>query len=88
MAPELHLRPDRLHDHARSASGLAEELHAALRGVPAGFDIERLHGVVATAASDLAELSAALRGAAAAGEATDAELAATLTRLRDALEPR
>lgn len=88
MPPDLHLRPDRLHDHARTASGLAEELHAALRGAPVGFDAERLHGVVEAAASQLSELSAVLGGAAAAGEATDAELSATLTRLRDALEPR
>jgi hypothetical protein len=88
MPPEMHLRPDRLHDHARTASGLAEELHAALRGAPAGLDAERLQGVVEASASELAELSAALRGAAAAGSAADAELSATLTRLRDALERR
>jgi hypothetical protein len=88
MPPELHLRPDRLHDHARTASGLAEDLHAALRGAPVGFDADRLLGVVEAAASELAELSAALRGAAAAGSAADAELSATLTRLRDALERR
>lgn len=88
MPPELHLRPDRLHDHGRSASGLAEELHAALRGAPAGFDAERLRDVVEAAASELAELSATLHGAAAAGSAVDAEMSATLIRLRDALEPR
>ena len=88
MPPDLHLRPDRLHDHARTASGLAEELHAALRGTPVGFDAERLHGVVEAAASQLAELSAVLGCAAAAGEAADAEVSATLARLRDALEPR
>jgi hypothetical protein len=88
MPPELHLRPDRLHDHALSASGLAEELQAALRGAPVGFEAERLQGVVEAAASELADLSAALRGAAAAGSAADAELSATLTRLRAALERR
>lgn len=88
MPPELHLRPDRLHDHARSASGLAEELHAALRGAPLGFDADRLQGVVEAAAAELAELSATLRGAAAAGNAVDAEMSAMLIRLRDALERR
>jgi hypothetical protein len=86
MPPELHLHPDRLHDHARSASGLAEELHLALRGAPAGFDVERLHDAVGAAVCELAGLSAALRDAAVAGNAVDAEVSATLTRLRDALE--
>src|SRR5687767_1955699 len=86
MPPELRLRPDRLHEHARSASGLAEELHAALRGAPTGVDVERLQAVVGAAVHELAELSAALRGAAAAGAAVDAELAVVLVRLRDALE--
>jgi hypothetical protein len=88
MPSELHLRPDRLHDHARSASGLAEELHAALRGAPVGFDAERLQRVVRAAAGELAELSAAFRGAAVAGSAADAELSATLIRIRDAMERR
>lgn len=88
MPPELHLRPELLHEHARSASGLAEELHAALRGAPAGADVERLQGVVGAAVQELAELSAALRGAAAAGAAVDAEMAVVLVRLRDALEQR
>ncbi|QYN35036.1 hypothetical protein K1T35_42985 [Pseudonocardia sp. DSM 110487] len=88
MPPELHLRPDQLRDHARAVSGLADDLHAALRGAPVGFDTDRLQGVVEAAASELAELSGALRGAAAAGIAADAELSATLTRLRDALERR
>ena len=88
MPPELHLHPDRLHDHARSASALAEELHGALRGASAGeiFDVERLRDVVGAAVSELAELSAALRDAAAAGSAADADVSATLIRLRDALE--
>lgn len=84
MPPELHLRPDRLHEHARCAAGLAEELHAALRGAPVG--VERLQAVVGAAVHELAELSAALRRAAAAGAAVDAELAVALVRLRDALE--
>jgi hypothetical protein len=88
MPPELHLRPDRLHDHARSAALLAEELHAALRGAPDGFDVERLQSVVAAAAGELAELGAGLRGAAVAGSAADAELSVALTRLRDALDRR
>jgi hypothetical protein len=90
MPPELHLHPDRLHDHARSASGLAEELHIVLRGAPAGegFDIQRLQGIVGAAVCELAELSAALRDAAAVGSAADADVSATLTRLRDALERR
>ena len=88
MPPELHLHPDRLHDHAHSASGLAEELHLALRGAPVGLDVERLQGAIAAAVCELAELSAALHGAAAAGSAADAEVSATLTRLRDALEQR
>jgi hypothetical protein len=88
MPPELHLHPDRLHDHARSASGLAEELHVALRGAPAGgaLDVDRLQGVVAAAVCELAELGAALRAAAAAGSAIDAEVSARLTHLRDALD--
>jgi hypothetical protein len=88
MPPELHLRPDRLHDHARSASGLAEELHQALRGAPSGevFDVGRLQGAVGAAVCELAELSAALRGAAAAGSAAEVEMSATLIRLRDVLE--
>jgi hypothetical protein len=88
MPPELHLHPDRLAGHARSASGLAEELHAALRGTPADdfSDVERLQGAVGAAVTELAELSAALRDAASAGNALDAEVSATLTRLRDALE--
>jgi hypothetical protein len=90
MPPELHLHPDRLHDHARSASGLAEELHVALRGAPAGeiFEVERLQGAVGAAVSELAELSAALRDAAAAGIVADTDVSATLARLRDALERR
>jgi hypothetical protein len=84
MPPQLHLHPDRLHGHARSASGLADELHAALRGAPAGLDVERLRHV----AGQLVELSDALRGAAAAGSAADAELSTVLTRLRDALDLR
>jgi hypothetical protein len=87
MPPELHLQPDRLHDHARSASGLADELHAALRGEPtgAGFEVERLQGAARAAVSELAELAAALHAAAAAGDTAEAEVSATLTRLRDAL---
>lgn len=90
MPPELHLHPDRLYDHARSASGLADELQMALRGAPVGenFDVERLQGAVGAAVSELAELSAGLRGAAVAGSAADAEISASLTRLRDALERR
>jgi hypothetical protein len=88
MPPELHLDPDRLHDHARSAAGLAEELLAALRGAPAGVDVDRLHCVVEAAAAELTELSAALHGAAAAASAFDGEMAATLVRLRDALVQR
>ncbi|GAA5140821.1 hypothetical protein [Pseudonocardia adelaidensis] len=86
MPSELHLRPERLRDHARSASGLADELFAALRGAPVGFDAERLQGAVRAAVSELAELAAALHGAAAAGSAADAEVSATITRLRDVLE--
>ena len=87
MPPELHLSPDRLHEHARSASGLADELHAALRGAPVGggFEVERLLRAVGAAVSELAELSAVLRGAAAAGSAADADVSAALARLRDAL---
>jgi hypothetical protein len=86
MPPELHLHPDRLRDHGRCAAGLAEELHAALRGAPTGFDADRLQGVVEAAACELAELGAALRRAAAAGSAADAEMSAALVRLRHALE--
>jgi hypothetical protein len=90
MPPELHLHPHLLHDDARSASRLADELHVALRGAPAGegFDVGRLQGAVGAAVCELAELSAALRGAAVAGSAADAEMSTTLTRLRDALERR
>jgi hypothetical protein len=86
MPPELHLQPDRLRAHARSASGLADELHVTLRGAPAGFEVERLQDAVRAAVSELAELAAALHGAAAAGDTAEAEVSATLTRLRDALE--
>jgi hypothetical protein len=86
MPPELHLHPDRLHEHARSASLLAEELHAAQRGAPTGVEVERLQRVVAAAVCELAELSVGLRGAAAVGSAADAELSAILTGLRDAVE--
>jgi hypothetical protein len=82
MPPDLHLDPDRLQGHARAASGLAEELYAAMGGAPAGLDVERLR----RAAGELAELSDALHAAAASGRAADAELAATLTRLRHALD--
>ncbi|MHA6617523.1 hypothetical protein [Pseudonocardia sp. DLS-67] len=85
MPPDLHLQPDGLRLHARSASGLADELHAALRGAPAGFEAERLRGAVRAAVSELAELAAALHGAAVAGDTADAEMSAVLTRLRDAL---
>lgn len=85
MPPDLHLHPDRLRAHARSASGLADELHAALRGAPVGLEAERLQRAVRAAVSGLAELAAALHGAAAAGDAADAEVSAALTRLRDAL---
>jgi hypothetical protein len=86
MPPELHLQPDRLRDHARSASGLADELHAVLRGAPAGFEVERLQGAVRAVVSELAELSAALHAAAAAGATAEAEVSATLTLFRDAVE--
>jgi len=90
MPSELHLHPARLHAHAGTASGLAEELHVALRGAPAGdtFEVERLQGAVGAAVCELAELSAVLRGAAAAGSAADADVSAVLARLRDALEPQ
>lgn len=81
MPPELHLHPDRLHDHGRCATGLAEELHAALRGAPRGFDADRLRGVVEVAAGELAELGAVLRRAGAAGTAADAEASARFVRL-------
>ena len=88
MPPELHLHPDRLHDHARTASGLAEDLHLALRGGPAGegVGVDRLKGAVGAAAHELSELSAAFRRAAAAGIAVDADVSAALSRLRDALD--
>lgn len=59
MPPELHLRPDALDHHARRASGLADELHEALRGAPDDGEAERLRGVVEAAAAELTELSLA-----------------------------
>jgi hypothetical protein len=85
MPPDLHLQPDGLRLHARSASGIADELHAALRGAPAGFEAERLQEAVRAAVSELAELAAALHDAAATGDKADAEVSAVLSRLRDAL---
>ncbi|HLU54573.1 MAG TPA: hypothetical protein VKZ81_03855 [Pseudonocardia sp.] len=88
MPPELHLRPDALDHHARRASGLADELHEALRGAPDDGEAERLRGVVEAAAAELTELAAVLRGVAAAGSAVEGDVAAALARIGDALGPR
>ncbi|GAA0910619.1 hypothetical protein [Pseudonocardia zijingensis] len=92
MPPELHLRPDRLHAHAAVASGLADELLAALRGAPVAAGLfagerERLDGAVGAAVRELAELSAVLRAAAGAARGAEADVAAVLSRLRDGLGP-
>jgi hypothetical protein len=89
MPPELHLHPDRLRAHGAAASGLAEELHAALRGapiddVPIPFEQERLLGAVGAAVSELAELSAALAGVAAAATTAESEIG---DRFRQVLDP-
>lgn len=83
MAPELHMHPDRLHDHARAAVGLAHRLHEALRGAPDG--VERQLRAVGMAVRELEELSAVLRAAAVAGSAADADVSAAFVRLRDVL---
>jgi len=89
MPPELHLHPDRLLAHGAAASGLAEELHAAMRGAPIDggaipFEEERLLGAVGAAVCELAELSAALGGVAAAATAAEAEIG---DRFRQVLDP-
>jgi hypothetical protein len=88
MPPELHLHPDRLLAHGAAASGLAEELHAALRGAPIDgeallYEQERLLGAVSAAMRELAELSAALAGVAAAATAAESEIS---DRFRQALD--
>jgi hypothetical protein len=83
MPPELHMHPDRLHDHARSAAGLAQRLHEALRGAP--DDVERQLRAVGMAVSELDELSAVLRAAAVTGSTADADVSAVFMRLRDVL---
>jgi hypothetical protein len=94
MPPDLHLHPDRLRAHRAAASGLAEELHAALRGAPVDgapidggaipFEQERLLGAVGAAVCELAELSAALGDVAAAATAAEAEIG---ERFRQVLDP-
>jgi hypothetical protein len=81
MPPELHLHPDRLLSHAATASGLSEDLRAALRGAPAdrgpaAGEHERLLDAVGVAVRELAELSAALAAAAACAIAVEAEVGA------------
>ncbi len=88
MPPELHLHPDRLLAHGAAASGLAEELHAALRGAPVDggalpYEQERLLAAVGAAVHELAELSATLAGVAAAATAAEAEIG---DRFRQALD--
>jgi hypothetical protein len=82
MAPELHLRPDRLRTHAATAAGLADELHAA-GGRPAAEqpEVDRLRTAVLRAAGELAELSAVLATAATAAERSDEAAAGSLGRL-------
>jgi hypothetical protein len=91
MPPELHLDPDRLRAHARTASGLSEELWAVLRAAPVvaalADERERLTGAVGAAVRELADLGATLGGAAAVAGTADAEVAAVLGRLRAALGP-
>jgi hypothetical protein len=87
MPPALHLHPELLLAHGTAASGLSEELHAALRaapvdGGPLPDEQERLLGTVGVAVRELAELSAALGAAATAATAADAEIGA---RFREAL---
>jgi hypothetical protein len=86
MPPELHLHPDRLLAHGTTASGLAEELRAALRGAPVGSgpfrdEQERLFGAVGAAIRELAELSSAVSGAAATATIAESQVEA---RFRDA----
>jgi hypothetical protein len=81
MPPELHMHPDRLLAHAATASGLSEDLRAALRGAPADHgpvagEHERLLGAVGVAVRELAELSAALAAAAAFAITVEAEVGA------------
>jgi hypothetical protein len=81
MPPELHMHPDRLLAHAAAASGLSEDLRAALREAPTGRgpvagEHERLLGAVGVAVRELAELSAALAAAAAVATAVEAEIGA------------
>jgi hypothetical protein len=81
MPSELHMHPDRLLAHAATASGLSEELGAALRGAPTDRgpvwgEHERLLGAVGVAVRQLAELSAALAAAAAFATAVEAEIGA------------
>jgi hypothetical protein len=79
MPPELHMHPDRLLAHAATASGLSEDLRAALRGAdrgPVWGEHERLLGAVGVAVRELAELSAALAAAAAFAITVEAEVGA------------
>lgn len=95
MRPELHLRPDRLIEHAAVASGLSDALQSALRGLgrptdagpalgsaPERIELERLDTALRRAAHELGELSAALVAAVAAANRADAD-AAGVMRLLD-----
>lgn len=92
MSSELHLHPRRLRSHAVAAAALSEELRALLRGshelttlahteVGAGTaaDQEQLHVGVRHCAHELAELAETLGGVAAAAEATDLQVARSLS---------
>ena len=82
MTSQLHLRPDRLREHAAAAAGLADELGAAGRGaIPAEPEVDRLRAAVRRAAGELAELSVALSAAASAAERADRATARSLAAL-------
>ncbi len=78
MAPDLHLDPDRLHEHAATAAAVAADL-AAVPGPP-GDDREadRVRSAVGRAVGDLTELAAALTAVSAAARAADGSAARAL----------
>lgn len=86
MPPDLHVHAGRLHAHADTAAGLAEDLRAAAGRWPAapGVEAERLHTAVRRAIGELVELSAVLAGAASAAQTADQHTATMLRRAHGA----
>ncbi len=77
MRPGVHVRPDRLRDHAAAAAELAGSLQAVLDGRgPAELD-----AALRRSARELAELGAVLAAAAVAAESADRAAMLALRRV-------